>query len=169
MLSLADAAKQVGRDKTTLLRAIQKGKISASKTPQDEWQVDPAELFRVYTPAATASVQDAADATIRTPDAASEIIRLQRELEVLNQERERERRQFEDRISDLRGERDRLLSVMEDHAGTVKLLTDQRQEHRNVAEKSEQEHQEQIAALRSEIAALRERPGLLARLFGRSA
>lgn len=50
-MTLKAAAEAVGMNKVTILRAIQKGKISASKDEHGEWQIDPAELHRVYPPA----------------------------------------------------------------------------------------------------------------------
>jgi uncharacterized coiled-coil DUF342 family protein len=46
--SLADAAKAVNRTKPALLNAIQKGRISAKKNALGQWEIDPAELHRVY-------------------------------------------------------------------------------------------------------------------------
>jgi hypothetical protein len=48
--SLKQAAAASGKSKPTILRAIQAGKISAEKDEQGEWQIDPAELHRVYEP-----------------------------------------------------------------------------------------------------------------------
>jgi hypothetical protein len=49
--SLAAAAGACGVNKSTILRAIQAGKISAAKDEHGEWHVEPAELHRVYPPA----------------------------------------------------------------------------------------------------------------------
>src|SRR4051812_8632756 len=47
--SLAQAAAATGRDRSTLLKAIKRGKLSATRdSATDAWQVDPAELARVY-------------------------------------------------------------------------------------------------------------------------
>lgn len=46
--SLAQAAKAVDRTKPALLSAIQKGRISAKKNALGQWEIDPAELHRVY-------------------------------------------------------------------------------------------------------------------------
>jgi hypothetical protein len=48
---------------------------------------------------------------------------LQLELNVIKEERVRERHQLETTISDLRADRERLLKVIEEQAGTVKQLT----------------------------------------------
>lgn len=49
-LTLAQAAKEVGLSKSTLSRAIQKGRFSASKDDFGRFQIDPSELFRVFHP-----------------------------------------------------------------------------------------------------------------------
>jgi excisionase family DNA binding protein len=48
--SVKQAAEATGKTKPTILRAIQKGKISAKKDEHGEWEIDPAELHRVYPP-----------------------------------------------------------------------------------------------------------------------
>jgi hypothetical protein len=50
-LSLGQAAKEVGLDKSTLSRAIKRGKLSAQRTDRGGYEIDPAELFRVFPPA----------------------------------------------------------------------------------------------------------------------
>jgi len=49
-LSLREAAQQAGTSKSTILRAIQSGRLSASRTDDGGYAIDPAELFRVYKP-----------------------------------------------------------------------------------------------------------------------
>lgn len=48
-LSLGQAAKEVGVSKATISRAVKQGKISAEKVG-NQYEIDPAELFRVYPP-----------------------------------------------------------------------------------------------------------------------
>ena len=48
--SLNQAAKVAGKSKATLLDAIRAGRLSAPKDAQGRYQIDPAELFRVYPP-----------------------------------------------------------------------------------------------------------------------
>ena len=49
MLTLGQAAKLVGTSKTTLTRAIRAGRLSAIRRDDGGYQIDPAELSRVYT------------------------------------------------------------------------------------------------------------------------
>jgi len=48
MLSLSEAATAAGIAKSTIWRAIKAGRISATKTEMGTYQVDAAELFRVF-------------------------------------------------------------------------------------------------------------------------
>ena len=54
--TLAAAAAATGLSKTTIFRAIKSGKISGSKDVNGQWQVEPAELHRVYPPFAEGAV-----------------------------------------------------------------------------------------------------------------
>jgi predicted DNA-binding protein (UPF0251 family) len=48
MLSLSEAAIAAGIAKSTIWRAVKAGRISASRTVTGTYQIDPAELFRVF-------------------------------------------------------------------------------------------------------------------------
>ena len=48
MYTLGQAAKATGRAKVTLARAIKSGKISATRSPDGSYAIDPSELARVY-------------------------------------------------------------------------------------------------------------------------
>jgi excisionase family DNA binding protein len=149
-LSLLEAAQRVGRSKPTILRAIQAGKISASRDEHTgEWRIEPSELFRVYQPlpeGIDASVQTGDDETSRTTSTdernglmtgdnstsvvVAELEAIKRQLNQECEERARERRQLEDTVSDLR----RRLDASEEErrqkdAQLTHLLTDQREKH----------------------------------------
>jgi excisionase family DNA binding protein len=47
--TLGEAARAVGRSKTTLGRAIKTGRISATRSEDGSYLIDPAELHRVFT------------------------------------------------------------------------------------------------------------------------
>jgi hypothetical protein len=49
-LSLRQAAIEAGTSKSTILRAIQSGRLSATRTDDGGYAIQPAELFRVYDP-----------------------------------------------------------------------------------------------------------------------
>ncbi len=50
-MSLSEAASWAGKGRPAILKAIQKGTISARKSEDGQWRIDPAELARVYSPA----------------------------------------------------------------------------------------------------------------------
>src|SRR3954462_11378801 len=49
-LSIRDAARQAGVSRSSILRAIQSGRISAPRKDDGGYAIDPAELFRVFEP-----------------------------------------------------------------------------------------------------------------------
>jgi hypothetical protein len=49
-MTVSEAAQWAGKDRSTLIKAIQKGRISARRTDDGQWMIDPAELARVYQP-----------------------------------------------------------------------------------------------------------------------
>ena len=73
--TLGEAARATGRNKSTILRAIKAGVLSATRDPADGgWQIEPAELHRVY-PAIVGATQDATpNATTRNGDATSDVM-----------------------------------------------------------------------------------------------
>jgi hypothetical protein len=50
MYSMGQAARAVGKAKSTLSRDVKAGKISATRNPDGSLAIDPAELHRVYPP-----------------------------------------------------------------------------------------------------------------------
>jgi len=99
-LTLNQAAKAAKKSKSTLLDAIQSGRLSAIRNDLNQWQIDPAELFRVYPANQSETTEENHD---RTPENQSETaILLKKEQE----ERERERAYFLAQIEDLKTDRD---------------------------------------------------------------
>jgi hypothetical protein len=49
--SLVTAAAATGVNRTTVLRAIKAGKITAERDAQGAWSIEPCELHRVFPPA----------------------------------------------------------------------------------------------------------------------
>ena len=100
--TLSEAAKAVGKSKTTIHRAIKSGKISASKLDSGAYNIDPSELHRVFqigtAERTTWNNMEKRETVVGTAD-----IRL----EMLEKERERERQQLEETIADLREDRDK--------------------------------------------------------------
>ncbi|HZT88918.1 MAG TPA: hypothetical protein VFA12_13180 [Stellaceae bacterium] len=122
--TLAKAAIAVGRDRSSILRAIKSGKISATRDEASgAWLIEAGELHRLYPPAVAQSAAQS-DAEARTGDTAAEIRELRALLEQERQERQRERADKDDVIADLRQQRDRLLSL---HEADQRLLADLRE------------------------------------------
>src|SRR4051794_27075688 len=124
--SLAQAAKAVGRDRSTLLRMIKLGRISAVRDPvSGAWAIEPVELFRTYPPA-DPHAENQADAQVHTanpPDPASRLAVLQAQLEAAADAI----RVRDDMIADLRTQRDRAHEERRQTQSKLDaLLTDQR-------------------------------------------
>jgi hypothetical protein len=131
--SLKEAAVATGKTKPTILRAIQGSKISAKKDDHGEWEIDPAELHRVYPLAAEGDTRNGAQRNDETPIKTGV---LQQEIALLREmlaERDRRVADKDEVIEDLRT---RLDTEGEERRRTqaqlTALLTDQR-------EKQEQE------------------------------
>lgn len=100
--TLGTAAKATGKAKSTILRAIKRGDISASRTATGSYQIDPAELHRLFPPA---SAQPATSNEAQPSEEQAASLRFQ--VENLTAERERERGQMQATIDDLRARLDR--------------------------------------------------------------
>ena len=108
-MSLSAAAKEVERSKSTLSRAINQGRMSAIRREDGSYQIDPAELYRVF-PATAA--QPAASNTTQPADERDGTLRMrlevaERERDREREERNREREQMQATIDDLRTRLDR--------------------------------------------------------------
>lgn len=128
---MAEAAKASGKSKMTIQRAIKGGRISASRNDDGSYDIDPAELHRVFAPVPE-PVNDTGHMV--RDDTASDVSVLRLELKVqdekirsLEAERERERKSLESTIEDLR---QRLNMESEERSKAqsrlLGLLTDQR-------------------------------------------
>ena len=118
-LTLGQAAKETGVSKSTLSKAVKSGRISADRQADGSLSIDVSELFRVYP---KQPLPETPSRTDGHPKETEDNNGLSAELQML-----RERLSEKDStIADLRGERDRLLAVVEEQARSVRLLTDQR-------------------------------------------
>lgn len=100
--TLGTAAKATGKAKSTILRAIKSGTISATKACDGSYEIEPAELHRVFEPNGP---QQATSNDTQPPEEQSATLRLR--LEILETERQRERDQMQATIDDLRARLDR--------------------------------------------------------------
>ncbi len=128
--TLKQAADATGKTKPTILRAIQSSKISAKKDEHGEWEIDPAELHRVYQPAQRGDTSTDTRTAARNGEITSESDVLRQELSLLREmlaERDRRVADKDGVIDDLR---QRLDTEAEERRRTqaqlTALLTDQR-------------------------------------------
>src|SRR5262245_49192779 len=99
--TLAEAAAACGVNKSTVLRAIKAGKVSAVRDEHGQWQVEPAELHRTYPPVAAAA--ERADATHRDAMGDAAALAMANQRAALAEERLAE---LKDMLADMRTERD---------------------------------------------------------------
>lgn len=125
-LTLNQAAKECGRAKSTLSKAIKNGKMTAERAESGAFLIDPAELFRVF-PKPETNTPTLPDGNTKNEQKNSslqaEVEALRKEIEMTNLERERERGQLTDQIADLRT---RLDKESEERRALTAMITDQR-------------------------------------------
>lgn len=81
------AAKAVGKTKSTITKAIASGKLSAVKNDSGAWEIDVAELHRVYSPSPTATVEiERYDTPVETGENSKEIEGLERLLKAAEEQ-----------------------------------------------------------------------------------
>ncbi len=106
MLTLGKAALETGKTKTTIAHAIKRGRLSANIDDKGQYQIDPAELFRVYPPIPSKLDTETVDSTAT----------IHRELELVREQLEREReinRRLFDQLDNANDERRRLTLILE--------------------------------------------------------
>lgn len=102
-LTLGEAAKQTGKSKSVLSKAIATGKMSVAGKDSSSYKIDPAELFRVFPPRTPENrSQEHLETPLRTPENGDKIRELELKLE-LYQERLREK---DSAIQEIKQERD---------------------------------------------------------------
>jgi len=130
-LSLNKAAKEAGVAKSTLLDALNSGRMSAEKNEKGHWEIDPSELFRVFSRTSSSEHKK----LVQTPDEIREkttqnsaleieVKMLREQIERMDVERERERAQLTDQIEAFKEQAERQSA---DHRQALAALTDQRE------------------------------------------
>lgn len=103
--SLSQAAKETGKSKSSIHRAIKSGTLSAQRHQDGTYSIDAAELFRAFPPAPPEPVQERNTEPYQeppvTPTVAEEVLRVR--VEMLTAQLERE----QDTVADLRRRLDR--------------------------------------------------------------
>jgi len=120
--TVPQAAVAVGRNRSSVLRAIRSGRLSAVRDEATgDWRIDPAELHRLYPPRPKMRAPDASvgEAPSRTDDAAAEIVELRAHLADAIRVRD-------ETIEDLRRRLDTATQQLGEALQQVRLLTDQR-------------------------------------------
>jgi hypothetical protein len=117
LLTLGQAAKETGKSKSVISSAIKSGRLSAAKSDVGSWQIDPAELFRVFPKQNTKNPEKEQNSTHEN---ALQNRLLERETELLH-ERLKEKDYI---IDDLRQDRDHWRQQ------ATALLTDERPQER---------------------------------------
>lgn len=134
-LSLNQAAKYAGVAKKTLLERLKSNdlsaKLSGEKNVQGHWEIDEAELDRVFRKPQQEphrkTVSSPHDQNAKTSQSSAlevEVKMLREQIERMDTERERERAQLGDQIEALKAQAERQSA---DHRQALAALTDQRE------------------------------------------
>ena len=101
--TLNQAAKACNKSKSAILEAIRSGRLSAGKNDKNQWHIEPSELFRVYPPTerlpGRLPPEQNRDQPVDLPPKNHPTTLL---LEQIERERDRERKQMQETIDDLR-------------------------------------------------------------------
>ena len=100
--TLGTAAKATGKAKSTILRAVKSGAVSATKAHDGSYEIEPSELHRVFPPNSAKQAESNDPQPLGEQGATFKF-----RLEVLEAERQRERDQMQATIDDLRVRLDR--------------------------------------------------------------
>lgn len=154
-LSANEAAEAVGISKDGIIKAIKKGRISATKDDKGQWSIEPSELFRVYTavesvhsgkiqPILSQSIEKSTPITpIESNYLEEKMQHLHEQLEYERKERQRERERAEEREDKAQQQIDKLTETISRQ--TLLLEHHQTKESTKVTEKAIEE-QKPIAA-----------------------
>lgn len=99
--TLSQAARACKRSKSTIANALETGRLSGRKNDVGNWEIEPAELFRVFPSELAGTGTEPFRTAPENHDRTGSEQLLER-LRTLEIERERERRQLESTIEDLR-------------------------------------------------------------------
>src|SRR3546814_9197745 len=101
-ITLREASEKVGVTRQTLMKAIKTGRVSAEKSDNGEWRIEPVELFRVWPP--VNGVQQPLQPNITdsdTPGLQAENRLLREQVAELREERNAWRERSEEHTSEL--------------------------------------------------------------------
>ena len=132
MYSLKQAAEAAGRGKPAILKAIKSGRVSAKKNDLGQWQIDPAELHRVYPPVTGNTSKTSSGERQETPKETLEIRILETKVQALEQQLNRERETVNDLRRRLDAESEERRTANEECRKLTMMLTDQRPKKKTV-------------------------------------
>jgi len=115
MLTVSQAAKEVGITRGGLWKAIKEGRLSATKNNKGQFCIDPAELFRVYPPVDAVDVHSEHPSIDEHPSRQHEADELRIRLELTNRLLARAESECDDlrrRLDDESGERRKLMQLI---------------------------------------------------------
>lgn len=115
-LSLGQAAKETGKSKSVISNALHSGRLSGKRNDKGGWEIDPSELFRVFTKQNVKEPEKEQNGTHENP---IQNILLEQEIRHLREQLDRERELNRDLIR-------RLDAENEERRKLTILLTDQR-------------------------------------------
>ena len=125
-LTLGQAAEMCGWSKGALSKAIKSGQMSVHAKTKAGFQLDPAEVLRVF-PKKTETLENEQSETIKkhrgNSAVSAEVEALRQQIEIAELERTREREQLTDRIESLQ---QMLADEKSERRQLTALLTDQR-------------------------------------------
>ena len=119
-LSLGQSAKETGKSKSVISNALRSGRLSGRRNDKGEWEIDPAELFRVFPKQNGAERQKERNRTLENPE---QNPLLEQEIQHLREQLNRERELNRDLSRRLDEEREERRMTQ---AKLTALLTDQR-------------------------------------------
>ena len=118
--TIGEAAKATGKTKSTISKAIKSGRISAIKSEGGKYNIDPAELHRVYPPVSVNGLPRVESERRETPN---NLIDLKVEVRLLNEQLAKQ----DETVKDLRRRLDMETEERQKvSAQLTGLLTDQR-------------------------------------------
>ena len=132
MYSLKQAAEAAGRGKPAILKAIKNGRVSAKKNDMGQWQIDPAELHRVYPPVTGDTTGTSSGKRQETPQETLEIKVLETKVKALEEQLDRERETVNDLRRRLDAESEERRTANDECRKLTMMLTDQRPKKKTV-------------------------------------
>lgn len=173
-VNITKAHELTGKSRTTIYKHIKSGRLSASGTKQDGYEIDVAELDRVY--GLKKQFEDDTSSDVHTVQQGTssdeqalltKVALLTQQVEMLGEERRREREQTQEQIERLE---QTLKTAQEQQTRLTALLTDQRGEKEAKAQQEQAQLIRELrvgqARLRKELQEVRQQKGFLARWLG---